>query len=94
MLEAKGFDNICATEDWYQELSENYAHITPRTSPNMHGGSGWVGGKFEKEGLKKALGSLLYVLTYLAMFICRYFQYDDLFGSISANLRTSQAKAD
>lgn len=89
MLEAKGYENICADEAWYRKMSESYSHITPQTEPNMHGGAGFIGGKYEEAGVKETLGALLYVLTYLAMYICRYFQYDDLFESISKQLRTT-----
>jgi hypothetical protein len=45
MLEKNGY--ICATEQWYREMSEGYTHITPATQPNLHGGAAWVGGRYE-----------------------------------------------
>jgi len=85
MVKAKGMDP-CATDKWYSEMSESYTHITPDTQPNFHGGSAFVGGKFEKEGIKKCFGALLYVLVTLALFVCRFFQFDDLFAEIKGKL--------
>jgi hypothetical protein len=82
-LEARAI-TPCATKDWYGALSESYTHITPQTQPNFHGGAAFVGGKIEKEGMSKCFGDLLYVLVMLAMFICRYFKFDDLFDEISS----------
>jgi hypothetical protein len=86
MLEAKGVEP-CATDAWYRELSEDYAHITPSTKPNIHGGVPYVGGKFDKDGMKKCFGAMLYVLFTLALFICRFFKFDDLFDELSTKIK-------
>jgi hypothetical protein len=89
MLEALGV-NACATEEWYKELSEDYAHITPTTKPNSHGGIPFVGALYKSEGMKKCFDALLYVMTFLSLFICRYFKFDDLFEELSLMLRESE----
>jgi hypothetical protein len=91
MLENKGY--ICATEEWYREMSEGYTHVTPATQPNLHGGAAWIGGKYEEKGAEKCFGALLYVTTMLAMFVCRFFKFDDLFKEISAKLREEEEYA-
>lgn len=88
MLEDGGHP-VCATEDWYKELSEGYTHVTPDTQPNFHGGLAWVGGKYETEGMKKCFGKLLYVLTFLGFLICKYFKFEDLFAELDQKLRKS-----
>jgi hypothetical protein len=90
VLQAKGY--ICATEEWYQEMSEGYTHITPATQPNFHGGAAWVGGRYEEKGAEKCFGALLYVVTMLAMFICKFFTFDDLFKEISAGLKDERSE--
>jgi len=86
MLEAKGMQP-CADDNWYREISEGYTHITPTTKPNFHGGIAFVGGRFEPEGIRKCFGSMLYVIVTLAMFVARFFKFDDLFDEISKKLR-------
>jgi hypothetical protein len=85
MLEKKGY--VCATEEWYREMSEGYTHVTPATKPNFHGNEAWVGGKYEEKGAEKCFGALPYVTTMLAMFICQFFRFNDLFKEISASLK-------
>jgi hypothetical protein len=86
MLKAKGIEP-CATDKWYREMSESYTHVTPATQPNFHGGVAFVGGKYEPDGVKKCFGALLYVLSMLAMFIAKFFKYEDLFAELSGRLR-------
>jgi len=90
-LEAKG--HICASDDWYRELSERYTHPTPMTRPNDHGGLPWVGGKYEYEGMKNCYGRLMYVVAMLSMFICRWFEFDDLLKAITERLRITEDEA-
>jgi hypothetical protein len=86
MIKAKGMEP-CANDKWYKEMSEGYTHITPDTKPNFHGGSAFVGGRYEKEGLTKCFAAMLYVLLMLAMFVARFFKFDDLFDEISRKMR-------
>jgi hypothetical protein len=86
MLEAKGMEQ-CANHKWYQERSAGDTHITPNTQPNFHGGAAFVGGRYEKEGMRKCFESMLYVSVTLAMFVARFFEFDDLFKEISGKLR-------
>lgn len=37
--------------------------------------------------MRKCFGSMLYVLVTLAMFVARFFKFDDLFGEISTKLQ-------
>jgi hypothetical protein len=74
--------------DWYSELCERYTHITPQTKPNFHNDERPLcGGMFQPKGLEKSLGQLVTAITALAMFICKYFKFDDLFKEITAALR-------
>jgi hypothetical protein len=68
-------------------MSEGYVHISPDTQPNFHGGSAFVGGRYEEEGVKKCFEAMLYVLLTLAMFVARFFKFDDLFDEISRKMR-------
>ena len=86
MLKAKGMEP-CASDKWYREMSEGYTHITPDTQPNFHGGVAFVGRRCEKEGMKRCFGAMLYVLVTLAMFVARFFKFDDLFDEVSRKLR-------
>jgi hypothetical protein len=88
-LETHG--HVCANDDWYRELSENYSHPTPMVRPNEHGGSPWVGGKYDRDGAGSCYGRTMYALTMLAMFVCRWFKFDDLFEEISKGLREENA---
>jgi hypothetical protein len=69
--------------DWYSDLCEKYVHPTPNTRPNMHGENVVVGGIYQKDGLNTALTQLATVSSELALPICKYFQYDDLFEQIT-----------
>ena len=91
MVTKKGME-LCATDEWYQEMCEAYTHITPDTRPNIHSGRSWIGGKFDKEGENKALGELFYVSVFLAMFVCKYFKFDDLFAEITDKLQKNPEK--
>jgi hypothetical protein len=76
------------------EKCRRATHITPDTRPNFHGGSPFVGGRYEKEGVTKCFGALLYVSVTLAMFVARFFKFDDLFEEISKKLRLSEERED
>ena len=90
MIKAKGMEP-CAYDKWYREMSEGYTHITPDTQPNFHGGYGFVGGRYEKEGAQKCFGAMLYVLVTLALFVARFFKFDDLFDEIDRKMRRTPA---
>ena len=79
--------HVCATDDWYKELSEEYTHVTPDTKPNFHGGASIIGGQFKKEGAAKCFEELMYVLSMLSMIICKYFKFDDLLDEITSKVR-------
>jgi len=71
-------------EEWYSELCEKYVHVSTRTMPNFHNDkTPIVGGVFQERGQKESLDSLSSILTMLAMFVCRYFEYDDLLNIIT-----------
>jgi hypothetical protein len=86
MLEAKGMEP-CANEEWYRDMSEGYTHVTPQTQPNFHGGVAFVGGKYEKDGARKCFDGMLCVLGVLAMYVARFFKFDDLFAEISNGVK-------
>jgi hypothetical protein len=72
--------------DWYTDLCETYVHVTPKTMPNMHAGRSQVGGRFQEQGIKKALDELSTAAALVAMLVCKYFQYDDLFVELIAHV--------
>jgi hypothetical protein len=69
--------------DWYSDPCEKYVHPTPNTGPNMHGENVAVGGIHQENGLKTAVSQLVTASVELALVVCRYFLYDDLFGEIT-----------
>jgi hypothetical protein len=82
-LEKCGVVHAYADADWYSDLCEKYVHVTPGTQPNKHDDtSGFVGGKYQEAGFKKALEGLTGITSVLALLICRYFKFDDLFDQI------------
>jgi hypothetical protein len=83
---------MIATQDWYSKLCEKYTHITPKTKPNFHNEERpMCGGFFQEKGLDEALGRLAAILGFLAMFVCKFFKFEDLFGEISSILRSDDA---
>ncbi len=85
---------ILATDDWYARFCESYTHVTPQTKPNMHNtyGRAHVGGVYQEQGLDAALSELATVLTSVAMIVCRYFKFSDLFDEISTLLRSARTE--
>jgi hypothetical protein len=77
---------ICMNDDWYAELSEGYAHPTPDTWPNRHGGLAFVGPRREQEGRNEVLKALVLVLTQLSVFVCGLFGLTDLAHGIADRL--------
>ncbi len=79
---------LLANEDWYARFCETYSHVTPRTKPNMHNatGKGYAGGVYQPEGLRTTFGELATVLGAVALIVCGYFKFDDLFKEISGIL--------
>src|SRR6266446_3806804 len=88
ILELKGKELMYADKDWYSNLCESYTHVTPATKPNMHNDRALahVGGLYQSEGLAKSINELATVLGFIAMLICGYFKFDDLFTEISNHL--------
>ena len=85
---------VLATDDWYSRFCESNTHVTPQTKPNMHNtdGRAHVGGVYQEQGLDAALGELATVLTSVAMIVCRYFKFSDLFDEISRLLRSARTE--
>jgi hypothetical protein len=88
MLKKKKME-LCATDEWYREMCEAYTHITPDTQPNVHGGQACTGVKYDKEGQRKTLDELFYVSTFLAILICKYFKFHDLFVEITGKVNAA-----
>lgn len=93
-LEHQELKLVLATDDWYSRFCESYTHVTPQTKPNMHNtyGRAHVGGVYQEQGLDAALGELATVLTSVAMIVCRYFKFSDLFDEISTLLRSARTE--
>ena len=86
MLEAKKSPLMYATKEWYGDLSESYIHATPQTKPNEHSGRAWVGGAFQKLGAEKVFGELTTILCNMGLMTCRWFDFDDLFEQLAAEI--------
>ncbi len=75
-----------ADKDWYSSLCENYTHVNAGTKPNAHNDKSLphAGGVLQPAGLERSLDELVAVLGFVAMPICRYFNFDDLFEELTA----------
>ncbi len=83
---------MIADADWYGTLCEKYTHVTPNAKPNFHNDERpRCGGFFQEKGLDEVLGNLATILGFLAMFVCRFFDFDDLFKEISSMLKDDAA---
>jgi hypothetical protein len=94
-LEKSGGVQI-ADEGWYARFCEGYTHITPATKPGMHNdaGRGNAGGVYQAAGLRLALDELVTVIAALAMYVCKFFKFDDLFKELSRDFREVTSDAD
>lgn len=91
MLKEKREEFMITDEDWYSDLCEKYTHVSPFTRPNMHNEStAMVGGVYQDKGLEESLDKLSSILCATSLFVCRYFNFDDLFEEICNCLETSQ----
>lgn len=83
-LEKAAPEMLIADDDWYSRFCESYTHATPHTRPNVHNGSNnaHVGGTFQATGYESVLGEVATLLASVAMLVCRYFKYDDLFAEL------------
>ena len=93
-LERQQPELVLATEDWYARFCESYTHVTPQTRPNMHNarGQAHVGGVYQEEGFNNVLDELATVLASVAMIVCRYFKFTDLFDEISTSVKAASEK--
>ncbi len=84
LLQQKAPELLIADTDWYSQFCELYTHVTPQTKPNVHNETGLAhaGGTFQPQGYASALDELATVLASVAMIVCRYFKFDDLFEEI------------
>jgi hypothetical protein len=87
ILEDKDSQLMYATKEWYSDLSESYIHVTPQTKPNEHSGRAWVGGPFQKDGANKVFAELVTVLCNIGLVTCKWFDFDDLFEQLAAEIR-------
>ncbi len=84
-----------ADEEWYTRFCEGYTHISPTSNPGMHNetGRGFSGGVYQPKGLQLALDELVNVLVALALFVSRFFKFDDLFAELTHNLEETHRKS-
>lgn len=77
-------------EEWYRELSEDAAHVTPLTVPNAHGRRKRpsIGGEYQQAGRRKTLKELNEVCQWAALILAGWIGSDadldevgDLFGA-------------
>jgi len=80
---------LVADDDWYSRFCESYTHVTPHTQPNVHNALGqrFVGTCYQPEGYAKALGELATLLGGVAMMVCKYFKFQDLFDELQRHAR-------
>lgn len=57
-----------------------------KTMPNNHSDRARVGGLFQETGMKRALDDLSTAAALVAMLVCKYFQYDDLYVELNAHI--------
>lgn len=81
-LQPNGAALMYANRDWYSRFGEECTHITPQTKPNAHDSGSKIGGIHQPAGISLCLNELAALLTFIAMAICRYFKFDDLFAEI------------
>ncbi len=76
--------------DWYSSLCEKYTHVNPGTKPNLHNDEGLphAGGVLQPAGLVNSLSQLTTVLGFIAMPVCKYFRFDDLFEELCRAVRS------
>lgn len=84
LLQQKAPELLIADSDWYSHFCESYTHATPHTKPNIDSETGRAraGGTFQPRRYATTLGELAMVLASVALIVCRYFKFDDLFGEI------------
>jgi len=84
LLATKAEPMMYADTDWYSSLCEKYTHVNPGTKPNLHNAEGLphVGGVLQPAGLTNSLSELATVLGFVAMPVCKYFRFDDLFDEL------------
>lgn len=75
---------VIADADWYSRFCQAYTHLTPNTKPGMHNASGQgnAGGVYQRAGLSQTFGELATVLGSRALFVCKYFKFEDLFDEL------------
>lgn len=93
MLERAAPALICATEEWYSQLCSDYTHVNPDTRPNIHNerSQAYVGGIPQEAGLRRVYDELQYVMGFIALQVCAYFEYEDLMGLLLTELRTEDS---
>jgi hypothetical protein len=90
LLEQKGAGPLMhADAKWYSEFCEKYTHVGPGTRPNIHNEASIpvAGAIFQEEGAKTALTELGALLGVLALQICKYFEFDDLYAQMLADVK-------
>ena len=80
---------LIASDDWYSDFCEKYTHVTPRTRPNLHAASGQahVGGIYDSAELRRVITEIATIVGPVAMIVCRYVNFDDLFDDIKKIVR-------
>jgi len=83
-----------ADEDWYTRFCEGYTHISPTSNPGMHNeaGRGISGGVYQPKGLQLALDELANVLVPLALFVSKFFKFEDLLSELTCNIEKTVRK--
>ena len=85
-----------ADRDWYSRFCEQYTHVTPSTKPNLHNNEGMphVGGVLQPAGLAVSLSELATVLAFVALPICRYFDFADLTDALGNEMDSNDSRAE
>ncbi len=88
-------DKISAylNREWYQTLSNGYAHIVPGSVPNSHnlGDIGVVGSQYQERGVKTCTKFLFQALIILTFRIAAFFRYNDIIEMLKDHAKELEA---
>ena len=90
-LKKHGHDLMYADDDWYSSFCKKYSHANQKTKPNTHNeeNRSHVGSMFQSAGMSLSLGELATVLGFIALPICKYFKFDDLYAELLDTIRSA-----
>ena len=87
-------DLVIMDDDWYSKLCEKYTHISIETNPNYHKelDRAVIGGMIQENALEETIDQLVTLVGIISLFVCKYFDYDDLFEKINSEIDSIDPK--